>query len=174
MTIFVGGVHAVGKTFLLQPVCQELGIRHATASQLIREQRGFQSWTSSKQVDDIDENQTALVAAVARVEQDSKSIVLDGHFALRRDINVHEPISPQTFTQLRIRGSILFDAASEVIVNRLLQRGDTSWSAAEVDDLRRMERRHAETVCRELSVPILYLYMPSAGEVRDAVAQLLT
>ena len=40
MTIFVAGIHGVGKTFLAQPAAARLGMRYATASQLIREERG--------------------------------------------------------------------------------------------------------------------------------------
>lgn len=173
MTLFIGGVHAVGKTFVLRPVCEGLGVKHATASQLIKEQRGFESWTTSKQVNDVVENQRALVAAVARLEDNGESVVLDGHFVLRRAVNVHEAIDILTFAQLRIRGAILVDAASEVIEERLRQRGDTSWTAAEIRDLRRRERLHAEAVCRELDVPIVYLHMPSPDDVRNAVSQLL-
>lgn len=173
MTLFVGGVHAVGKTFVLRPVCESLGIRHATASQLIKEQRGFESWTESKQVNDIDENQRALVAAVARLEEGGETVVLDGHFVLRRDVSVHEAIGVPTFLQLRMRGAILLDAASETVAERLRQRSDFSWTTAEIDELRRRERQHAEAVCRELEVQMACLYMPSDAEVRDVISQML-
>jgi len=107
MTLFVGGVHAVGKTFVLKPVCGSLGLRHATASQLIREQRGLANWTVSRQVDEIDENQRALVAAIRRLELGNEKVVLDGHFVLRRAPNVHEKIGIDTFAQLMFKAAIL-------------------------------------------------------------------
>lgn len=173
MTLFVGGVHAVGKTFALRSVCESLGVRHATASQLIKEQRGFESWTDSKQVNDVEENQRALVAAVARLEDGGESVVLDGHFVLRRGVNVHEAIGVLTFSQLRMRGVILLEAASETVAERLRQRGDASWSPAEIEDLQRRERHHAEAVCRELELPIVCLHMPSTVEVRDVISRML-
>ena len=47
MVIFLAGVHGVGKTFLGKPVAESLGFKHATASDLIREELGGQSWQDS-------------------------------------------------------------------------------------------------------------------------------
>lgn len=173
MTLFVGGVHAVGKTFVLKPVCAGLAIRHATASQLIKEQRGLANWTVSRQVDDIDENQRALVAAVRRIEKGGETVVLDGHFVLRRGINVHEEIGVETFAQLMICGVILLEAPSAIIADRLLQRGDTTWGPEEIEIFAQRELEHAEAVCRYLKVPLVRLSMPSKSMVRDAVTKLV-
>lgn len=172
MTLFVGGVHAVGKTFVLKPVCESLGLRHATASQLIKEQRGLSNWTVSRQVDDIAENQRALVAAVKRLEQGGEKIVLDGHFVLRRGVGVHEKIGAETFVQLMVRGIILLEAPIAIIADRLLQRGDTSWELSEIEVFAQQELEHAEAVCRQLEVPLVRLCSPSELQVREAVEEL--
>lgn len=172
MTLFVGGGHAVGKTFVLKPVCEELAIRHATASQLIKEQRGLANWTVSRQVNDIDENQRALVAAVRRIEKGGETVVLDGHFVLRREINIHEEIGVETFAQLMIHGVLLLEAPSTIIADRLLQRGDTTWVLEEIEIFAQRELKHAEAVCRYLKVPLVRLNMPSESMVRDAVTKL--
>lgn len=65
MTIFVAGVHGAGKTFVTEPACQKLGFVHATASQLIREERGHATWDAAKVVSDVDQNQAALIAVNA-------------------------------------------------------------------------------------------------------------
>lgn len=173
MTLFVGGVHAVGKTFVLKPVCEGLGVRHATASQLIREQRGLANWTVSRQVDDIDENQQALVAAVRRLDEGGETVVLDGHFVLRRGVNVHEKIGGETYAQLMVRGVILLEAPSATIADRLLQRGDRTWTLAEIEVFAQMELEHAEAVCRQLGVSLARLCLPTELEVQDAVTKFL-
>ncbi len=172
MTLFVGGVHAVGKTFVLKPVCESLGVRHATASQLIKEQRGLSNWTVSRQVDDIVENQHALVAAVKRLEQGGEKVVLDGHFVLRRGVGVHEKIGAETFVQLMVRGIILLEAPTAIIADRLLQRGDPSWELSEIEVFAQQELEHAEAVCRQLEVPLVRLCSPSELQVLDAVEKL--
>jgi adenylate kinase len=171
MTIFVGGVHAVGKTFVLRQVCDELGVRHATASQLIKEQRGLANWTASRQVDDIDENQKALVAAVQRLEEGGEPVVLDGHFVLRLGIDVHQKIGVTTFAQLMVRGVILLEEPSETVAERLLRRGDVTWERSEIEVFARKELEHAQTVCRELAVPFVRLCSPTVQDVREALAE---
>ncbi|KWF29041.1 hypothetical protein WL84_10015 [Burkholderia cenocepacia] len=172
MTIFVGGVHAVGKTYVLQPVCEELGVRHATASQLIKEQRGLANWTVSRQVDDIDENQRALVAAVQRLEEGGETVVLDGHFVLRRGVDIHEKIGVETFAQLIVQGVILLEAPGETVAERLRQRGDTTWKQSEIEAFAGKELEHAQTVCTQLGIPLVRLYSPTVQDVRDALAAL--
>ncbi|WP_207001260.1 ATP-binding protein [Trinickia mobilis] len=172
MTLFVGGVHAVGKTFVLKQACEGLGVRHATASQLIKEQRGLANWTASRQVSDVDENQRALVTAVRRLEEGGETLVLDGHFVLRRGVNIHEKIGMETFAQLMVRGVILMEAPSATIADRLLQRGDTTWEQSEIDAFAQKELLHAQTVCTVLSLPLMRLCLPSEFEVRDALAKL--
>lgn len=169
MTLFVGGAHAVGKTFVLKPVCESLGVRHANASQLIKEQRGLSNWTISRQVDDIDENQRALVAAVRRLEYGGERIVVDGHFVLRRGVGAHEKIGSDTFVQLMVRGVILLEAPTVIIADRLLQRGDATWDLSEIEAFAQKELEHAEAVCRQLKVPLVRLCMPSELEVREAI-----
>lgn len=173
MTIFVGGVHAVGKTFLLKTTCEELAIKHATASQLIKEQRGLTNWTVSRQVNEIKQNQEALIAAVRRIKNGGEAIVLDGHFVLRREANVHEKINTKTFAELMIDGVILLEAPSTIIADRLLQRGDKTWTLKEIETFSQKEFEHAEAVCRTLNLPLVKLSMPSKLTLRNTIENLL-
>jgi len=171
MTIFVGGVHAVGKTYVLGPACQQLGVRHASASQLIKEQRGLQSWTATRQVRDIDDNQRALVDAVKRIEGEGQRLVLDGHFVLRRSVNDHERIDPQTYMHLGVSGLILFEARIETILDRLHRRGDHSWDMPELSAFAHSELTHAQTVASQLGLELVVLSMPSVSQVCDAIGR---
>lgn len=169
MTLFVAGVHAVGKTYLLQPVCEQLGYRHATASQLIREQRGLANWTVSRQVDSVDENQLALVAAVDRLRAEGQTLVLDGHFVLRLDVNQHQPIDADTFAKLRIKGVLLLEAPPDVVAERLAQRGDDTWAIDEIATFAAQERARAQAVCQHLGVPLVSLIMPTVSQATQAL-----
>ena len=173
MTLFVGGVHAVGKTFSLKPICESLGIRHSTASQLIREQRGTANWSITKQVDDVEENQRALISAVNRIALSGEKLLLDGHFVLRRSVGVHEKIGIETYVQLMIRGVILLEAPSITIAERLHQRGDFTWEISEIELFSQAELEHATTVCKHMKVPLVRLLSPSEQEVREAVTRLM-
>lgn len=172
MTLFVGGVHAVGKTFLLKPVCERLELRHETASELIRKQRGTTNWTASRQVDRISDNQRALVAAINQIEQTGEFLVLDGHFVLRREVDIHERIEIEIFSQLKILGAILLEAPNTTIHERLQNRGDLTWSTEEIGAFSQAAMEHAEAVCRLLDVPLIRLHLPTEDEVLSAIIQL--
>jgi adenylate kinase len=169
MTLFVAGVHAVGKTYLLQPVCAQLGYHHATASQLIREQRGLANWTVSRQVDSVYENQQALVAAVARLRPQVETLVLDGHFVLRLGVNQHQPIAADTFAKLQLEGVLLLEAPPDVVADRLAQRGDDTWAIDEVAAFAALERAHAQAVCKRLAAPLVILTMPTLAQAEQTL-----
>lgn len=173
MTIFVGGIHAVGKTFLVKPACEKLGIRYATASQLIREQRGITNWSVSRQVDDVAENQKALIEALRRLQLNGKEVVLDGHFVLRKNINIHENIDIEIFSQLDIQGVILLEAPDIVIKERLKQRSDTTWELGEIKLFAQKERAHAESVCQKLGIKLMTLNTPDTIEIVNAINNIL-
>lgn len=173
MTLFVGGIHAVGKTFVLKAACAKLGLRHATASQLIREQRGNANWTTSRQVAEVDENQRALVAAVRHLEEQGDGLVLDGHFVLRRGVNIHEKIGIETFAALTVRCAILLEAPIPTVLKRLQERGDNTWTTQEIDLLAEAERQQAACVCEALGIPLISLSSPSDQDVSQAIMQLL-
>ncbi|MEK6667661.1 MAG: ATP-binding protein [Pseudomonadota bacterium] len=169
MTLFVAGVHAVGKTYLLQPVCEQLGYRHATASQLIREQRGQSNWTVSRQVGSVDENQLALVAAVDRLRAEGQTLVLDGHFVLRVGVNQHQVIEMDVFSKLQLKGVLLLEAPSDVVAERLAHRGDDTWTLDEIARFAEQERAHAQAVCRHLGVPLVSWTMPTLAQATQAL-----
>lgn len=169
MTLFVAGVHAVGKTYLLKQVCANEGYRHATASQLIKEQRGLANWTVSRQVDCVEENQRALVAAVERLNSRMQTLVLDGHFVLRVGVNRHQAIDVDTFAKLQVTGVLFLEAPPEVVAARLAQRGDETWGADELAAFAQHELTHAQAVCLHLDVPLVRLTMPTVEQASHAL-----
>ncbi|OMW53269.1 hypothetical protein AQ912_10125 [Burkholderia pseudomallei] len=107
-----------------------------------------------------------------RLEEGGETVVLDGHFVLRRGVNVHEKIGVETFAQLTVRGVILLETSCEIVADRLRGRGDATWEQSEIEIFAQKELEHAQTVCAELGVPLLRLCSPSMLKVRDALALL--
>lgn len=169
MTILVAGVHAVGKTFLAKPAAQEFGLRYATASQLIREERGLSTWTTTRQVTQIDENQVALVRAVARILSEGQKLLLDGHLVLRSRPTEHQRIDPDVFRGLQCRRIIVMTAPVPLLLNRLRARGDETWTPDEVATFSAAEVQHGELVAAQLAVPLTVLDSPDAGQFRLAL-----
>jgi len=164
MTIFVAGIHGVGKTFLAKPVAQLLGMDYVAASQLIREERGRQTWSNAKFVDEIERNQAALIAAVSRRRDAGAKLLLDGHFVLRTDVGIHEQIPEPVFRGLQLEGILLLQCSPRVVVDRLSRRGDASWGIDEIVQFDRAERAHAESIAESLGIGISVLFEPSLEE----------
>jgi adenylate kinase len=173
MTIFIAGVHGVGKTYLAKQATFRLGLKYATASQLIREERGHTSWNSSKRVDEVAANQAALVAAVARIKADKQALVLDGHFVLRKEVGQHQRLPDSVFRDLGCTSIILLACPTPVVLERLVARGDSSWDEAEMASFARAEAEHAASVASSLRIRLIELNSPSIDEFDEALKQVL-
>ena len=171
MTIFVGGIHAVGKTHLLRPVCDQLKLRYASASALIREELGKATWNESKQVATIDQNQAVLISAVNRIRE--KQIVIDGHFVLRSSELTLQEIPTSVFVEMHCAGLLLLTAPPELVAQRLSARGDTSWTLDQVKELALAEQTHAESVAKAIGVILEQLQQPTEGELTAALSRLM-
>jgi adenylate kinase len=169
VTLLVAGAHGVGKTYLAQPVSQQLGLRYATASQLIREERGRATWTTTRQVTEIDENQAALVAAVTRILSDGEQLLLDGHLVLRSRPHEHQRLNAEVFRGLQCRRIIVLTAPAPVLLSRLTARGDETWTAEELAAICNAEVEHGRVVAASLGVPLVVLDAPDAVEFRAAL-----
>lgn len=173
MIIFVAGIHGVGKTFLGAPAAQQLGIRHATASQLIREERGLQSWGADKRVSGLDENQAALISATKRLRYSGQKLLLDGHFVLRGINGEFNEIDPQVFRGLQIGAVLLLEADIDVVIERLGARGDTSWTSSELRTLAECEEMHARRVSSALGIAFRNLHAPSKSQFGEMIGMIL-
>lgn len=169
MTVFVAGIHGVGKTFLAAPAAERLGLKYATASQLIRAERGNASWNDSKQVNEVAANQAALIASVNRIKRNGEALLLDGHLVLRRAIDQHERLSPRVFHEIGCHVIVLVTCSTHVVLERLAARGDLSWRAAELEAFARAETEHAETVSRTLEIPLIVLDNPTRATFDSAL-----
>jgi adenylate kinase len=172
MTIFVAGVHGAGKTYAAKPACEQLGLIHSTASQLISDERGQASWDAAKVVSDVEQNQLALVSAVRRVRESGAKLVLDGHFVLRRAAGDHERLSTEVFRALGCTAVLLIRCPVLVLLKRLRARNDMSWSEAELAIFSEAEEEHGTHVARALNIPIVILDMPNLQEVETCLQRL--
>jgi len=165
MTIFVAGVHGAGKTFATKPACQKLGLVHATASQLIREERGQATWDGTKMVSDVDQNQAALISAARRIRESGATLVIDGHFMLRRAPGIHERLPIDVFRALECSSVLLIRSPVPVLLERLHARQDMSWTESELANFSAAEDAHSVEVAEVLGIPFRALDSPTALEV---------
>lgn len=172
MTIFVAGVHGVGKTFATKPACQKLGLVHATASQLIKEERGQATWDAAKVVSDVDQNQAALISAARRIRESGATLVVDGHFVLRLAPGSHKRLPVQVFRALDCSSVLLIRSPVPVLLERLQARQDMSWSEVELTEFSKAEDAHGAEVAMALGIPLKILDSPSVQEVETWLERL--
>jgi len=173
MTIFIAGIHGVGKTFLTVPAAKQLSLTHATASQLIRDERKTSSWKKNKQVDEVIENQVALIKAVNRIKNSGNKLLLDGHLVLRKSANQYEFLPETVFLDLGCCAIILLTCAAQIINNRLMKRGDFSWTMQELEEFAAAEFKHAKAVAHNLQIPFICLSEPSLDVLIQVLKRIL-
>lgn len=173
MIVFVAGIHGVGKTYLGAPAAKNLGLRHATASELISEERGLQTWGADKRVKTVEENQAALIAATRRLHLKGEKLLLDGHFVLRGANGEINEIETSVFDDLQIGAVILLDVNVNIVFERLLARGDQSWTKSELRLLAQREEVRARQVISELGIPFRYLDNPDLDGVTSSLRELV-
>ena len=169
MTVLVAGAHGVGKSYMAKPAAERLGLRYATASQLIREERGYASWTEARLVTQIDENQVALSRAVARILDGGEQLLLDGHLVLRSRPNEHQRLAESVFRSIRCRRIIILTAPVDVLLRRLRARGDETWTAGELSALSEAEVDHGSAVAAQLGIHVAILNSPSGADFDAAM-----
>jgi adenylate kinase len=171
--IFLAGVHGVGKGFLGAPVASSMGVAHLTASQLIREEKGQATWGLDKKTSDLDDNQLALIRAVAQRRLTHPSILLDGHFVLRDAQGVLTPLATSVFKELHLTGVILLTEDESIIASRLALRDKGTPDFQAISELAAAELKHAQAVCTELKLPFTQIHAPTLASLTDAVTTLL-
>ncbi|MBI6895237.1 AAA family ATPase [Pseudomonas putida] len=172
MVIFVAGVHGVGKTHLCQEMASVTGLRHASASQLIREERRTETWGGDKVVTEIASNQDALNVAVGRILQQDPTLVLDGHFVLKKSPGLFEEVPIETFRRLGLSAIVLIENEPQIIAERLLQR-DSNGDAGDLQSFVSSERRAALNVSFKLGVPFFLMHAPSAESFVDCIKNII-
>lgn len=171
MVIFLAGAHGVGKTFLGKPVAESLGIKHATASTLIREELGNQNWQENKYTSDVDKNQEALIAAVSRISKDTP-LMLDGHFVLRNDAGEIIRLPIDIFNRLAIKSVILMESPSDVVALRLEKRG-AAQPLQKIEEIADAELKHSQYVSEQLNIPFLRLLSATEEQLQSAIKNII-
>lgn len=171
MTVFVAGIHGVGKTYLCEGFSVHTAIPHRSASALIKSEREKVDWGKDKLVSGIDENQQALATAVGKCLLENADLLLDGHFVLKDAGGNFVRLAPPIFTSLAITAVVLIENTPDVIASRLSERDGTA-VPDNISEFLIAEREQSKLVSNLLGCPLLTLNAPSAAEFYDAVLPL--
>lgn len=150
--IFVGGIHGVGKTTFCQSIASSLRLQHVSASELIYTGKQIHS-TTSKQVDDIGENQSILIAGIEKTIDRDRWWLIDGHFCLLNEQNVISNIPLPTFEAIAPKAIlILYDDARKV-TERLAERDQKKYVHELVVSLQERELEYGAHIAKSLHIP---------------------
>lgn len=172
MTVFVAGVHGVGKSYLCEKYAQAHDVLHESASSLIRKEKNQLNWSTDKKVVNADDNQVALVAAVRRISEQGNSLLLDGHFVLIGPHAEFIRLPPSVFKDLNLTGVILIEASPEIISSRLSSRDDSK-STVDIALFLEAERAHAKLICETLNLPLEILFQPTQEVFADVAKKII-
>jgi adenylate kinase len=150
-SIFIGGVHGVGKTYFCKNIVCRFDAVHVTASELIGRHVKHQI---DKTVPDIEKNQLILAEELARYQTSCRTILLDGHFCLLNAASSIEDVPLKTFEAISPYAIILLIDSPETIVERLSNRDSLVHSIELISELQSQEIARASFISQSLKVPI--------------------
>lgn len=171
-TIFVAGVHGVGKTYLCESVAH-LGLNFSSASEIIKNELSDTNWTKDKVVSDVDENQLALVSGVKNIKNAdaSKSLLLDGHFVLRSK-NGFISLDHSIFSALDLDAVLLIEDDADKVAIRLEKR-DAAAAPKDLEDFLKLERAQAEKFITDRGIPFFIIKSGDTDAFLKAVKKII-
>ncbi len=150
-TIFLGGIHAVGKTTFSKKYFSG-SFYCVCASDLIKKAKG--EVPVDKKVGKVQENQSLLIAEFQKLKSQERRIVLDGHFCLINKQGKFEKLPLDLFRALGLSHIVLLELNPEIVQSRLSQRDGTTMNLRTIKEFLKIERTHALSVAEALKIPI--------------------
>lgn len=152
--IFISGIHGVGKTFFCNMIKKELNIQSYSASQLIATRRN-KVFSADKLVQDMDDNQPWLIAAVDELRKTGEEFILDGHFCLLNAGGEITRISAETYISLKPDMIVLLMEQPEIIAKRRFQRDGVHQDVSYIKAFQEAEKKYAEEISEQLGIPLI-------------------
>lgn len=172
--IFVAGIHGVGKSTLCRGVIDPIGIKHFTASEIIKKYRQEHLENKTKYAANIDANQIILIEGLQRESTDEPVVVLDGHFALLNQQGEIVAIDTTVFGQLSLSAIVVIVDDPIKIDDRLLKRDGKGYGADRLLKMQEIELQQAKEVAQMLDVPLLTIDFRDVGDSASIFARFLS
>lgn len=163
--IFLGGVHAVGKTTFSNIVKQDNPIiRTESCSNILK-------WKDpkEKEVEDIPANQNRLANNLRHMIDVDVPYLLDGHFCLLNKDREIERVALETFEAINPVFIILLTERVDILEIRLQKRDGKKYDRKKLELMVEEERKWAEEVAAKLSVKIYEIKATEYDRVKDTI-----
>lgn len=151
-TIFLAGIHGVGKTSFANKYLRNWGFHTIASSDLIK--RGQDIVNIDKRINDISNDQEILIHEFYKERIGNSKIALDGHLTL---INKHDEIKRVSINVIkRINPSmiILLESSIDEVHKRIWERDKIMLPQKLCKQLMNEERIYAIKIAEKLKIPI--------------------
>ncbi|PSL01228.1 ATP-binding protein [Cecembia rubra] len=153
--IFIGGIHGVGKGTLCRKVCNDLNLRHLSASEVLKWEEISEK--ENKLVKDFTLTQNRLITNLQQIVTENERYVLDGHYCLLNKDNVPEKIDFDTFRALNPFAFIIVVDDVQEIKKRLENRDNREYDFDLLLKFQELELEYSIELAEQLNKPHLTL-----------------
>ncbi len=151
-TIFIAGIHGVGKSTLCAKFARGANIYTSSASEIIKQHESLVS-DDNKMVMNIDANQSALLRGLEKLRIQHQLILLDGHFML---INSHGElvrIQDTIFRDMGLSAIVILTNNIDLIIERLYDRDGKTYDKVLLEEMQKLEVVAAVENAKKLGIP---------------------
>lgn len=161
---FIGGIHGVGKGIICNKICEQTGLVHLMASELLKWNEI--SAIENKKVGNIQNTQDRLILGLINVVKPNDSYLLDGHFCLFNTEGIVEKVPLETFVKIAPKSITVVCAKVELIKQRLENRDNKAYEIDVLINMQNTEKEHAEEIATHLGIPFIEI---KAGEYQALI-----
>lgn len=167
--IFLGGIHAVGKSFFASCVKSNNDkIQVLSCSDVLK-------WKDpkEKEVTNVVANQDLLIANLKKIVDIDQPYLLDGHFCLMNKENEIEKVPLHIFESINPAFIILLYEDIDIVAKRLFERDGKEYDIEKLENLQKMEKEWATDVADVLSIPISIIKSSEYLSVKEEVTNFI-
>jgi len=162
-SIFISGIHGVGKTTFSKQLENIIHLPLYSASTLIKQQNSALEFPEKK-IQDVAKNQDVLLQAIENFVSEEK-FILDGHFTLQKENCEIVKVPLRTFEQLSPDLMILLLDDPVKIQQRINIRNDIFFEQEFLRNMQEAELRYSQELSNHLNIPLICLNGFSAFEL---------
>lgn len=151
--VFIGGIHGVGKSTVCRTICEETGLIHLSASEVLKWEEINHDMTN-KTVTDVVHTQDRLINGLTGIVNGLSKYLLDGHYCLLEKDGAIKKIPIETFIKINPFSLNLIVDDISLIKKRLEKRDGKQYDANLLNEMQNSEVSYAKEVSNILNVEL--------------------
>jgi adenylate kinase len=153
--IFVGGIHGAGKGTLCKKICDDLNLKHLSASEVLKWEEISEK--EEKLVEDFSFTQIRLIDNLQQIVKEEEKYLLDGHYCLLNYEGKPERIDIETFKLLNPFAFIVVIDEVFEIKKRLEKRDDKEYNFDLLSEFQEKEIEYSKELANQFNIPHLLI-----------------